>query len=394
MGADPEGFNAFAVTDSVMRRYAPDVFGSFSDIISSVSSREGAAIIRGPEHEGVALLFLDLSTRSSTGTFKDWVACLTIASCVRSGCRRFISQSSGNTANALAYYAARAGVQVSILYPAESRYKINSDLARQDGLTFVEVVGGEPMVKLCAEALEDATGLPWLPTLELQRAGNGLRADFVRDYLVKRGGSIDWHAQALSSAFGPLGFYGRMEDLVRSGDWPGRVPRFLGIQQEAVSPFFERIYGRVSTSYDLRDVIEPTLFRSNPSDVLVNGVRGICESSQGRISVLRNGEYYERREEAIHLLESAGLVATRRMRPNGTIGILEEAGLIAVVGVLHEIEQGTILPEETVLVALTGGFFPRSDDLFEPELQIGRGEWRRSLDELGRQLSSQAASPH
>jgi hypothetical protein len=388
VGDEPIRFDTFAETNSVVRRYADATFGSLAGTITAASSREGAAIIGGQEWQGVRLLFLDMSSMSSTGTFKDWVACVTIGCCLEENCQTFITQSSGNTANALAYYAGRAGIEVCILYPAESRYKINSKLAGQDGITFVEVVGGEPMVKLCAEALEDATGLRWLPTLDLQRIGNGLRADFVNEFLAVRGEVIDWHAQALSSAFGPLGFYGRLEVLAERREWHGAVPRFLGVQQEAVSPYYDQIYGHAAWSDASKMVIEPTLFRSNPGNVLVDGVRRICDASRGRIMVLRNDEYFDRRSAAVGLLEAAGLHPTQRKKPDGTFGFLEEAGGISVAGVLSEIDAGRIRPGETVLIAVTGGFCPRTDELFEPELQIGGGEWRHQLDQLGRQVST------
>jgi len=75
-------------------------------------------------YNGVNLFLCDCSSETVTGSFKDIVASYTIAYCLNNGISEFVTQSSGNTANSIAFYANKYKIRVTILYPKVSRYKI------------------------------------------------------------------------------------------------------------------------------------------------------------------------------------------------------------------------------------------------------------------------------
>ena len=201
-----------------MTRYAAALERVASpEALAACSRREGAAVIGEFDVDGVAVSFLDLSTYGSTGTFKDWVACVTIAHCVENGIRRFVTQSSGNTSNAIAYYASENEVEALIFYPEVARYKINSRFASAPGIEMIEVRGPEPWQKALTSEAALRLKLPWFPGIDWQREANKLRAYFVNDCIDQLDCRFDWHAQALSSAYGPLGYYSGIREL-RSAD--------------------------------------------------------------------------------------------------------------------------------------------------------------------------------
>jgi threonine synthase len=354
-------------------------------IFERTTLREGAAIVDGGVYRGVVLKYLDLSSLSSSGTFKDWVASFTLAHCLQHGISQFITQSSGNTGNALACYASHCGVRVIVLYPRSSRYKIDAALAVQPGVTFVELGQPEQVLKDWARAFSLRYGLPWLPELDLQIQGNKLRAYFVADWLTATQQSCDWHVQALSSAYGPLGFYEAWREMPTiQDDERLAMPRFLGVQQESVAPFAREISGYEPSG--ISEMIEPTLFRTEPTPNLLEGMRRICTESHGRVAVVANRDYLASEDELLARLRVSGLdpvAAGGTARPRR---ILERAGLIATLGALRAIDDGTIGVGQTVLVAITGGLVPRRGPAFRPQWRVSKDQSLDALWDIGDEL--------
>ena len=73
--------------NSVVLRYAHRLGIVSAQSVNRCSLREGAAITQGPTVDGVALNFLDLTSRTTTGTFKDWLGCVTAAYCFWLSCK-------------------------------------------------------------------------------------------------------------------------------------------------------------------------------------------------------------------------------------------------------------------------------------------------------------------
>jgi threonine synthase len=347
---------------SVVLCYAEHVAGVKEDALRRVSQREGARIVRLAPFEGVELDVLDLSTLSHTGTFKDWVACVATARVLQARTPVVAAQSSGNTANALASYASHAGIRSVILYPPASRRRINPGLAAHPLVDFVEVDASEQRIKEILREAAQAAGVPVLPTLTDQHEGNKPRARFLHDAAKELGSGWDWHVQALSSAYGPLGFYRGVDEL---GGGPG--PRLLGVQQEAVAPYAEALSGVVANPQ--ARMLEPTLFRRVLTGDLVREVRRVCTDTGGAVSVLSNRRYLDGQWRAVQLLEDAGVHVT--LSPDGEPR--ERAGLYALCGALAAVEDGLVPRGERVMVVYTGGSGPAAE-LFAPEHTVAEGD--------------------
>ena len=335
-------------------------------------------------HRGAAIDVLDLSTLCSTGTFKDWVACVTMARALGRGQRTVLAQSSGNTANALARYAAHVGVGCAILYPPASRRRIQVALAGLPGVAFVEVDAPERRIKELLGEYASASGIPAVPSLHDQYEANKLRAYLLADAARELGDRWDWHVQALSSGYGPLGFYRGIAEIQRSSAVAAPPPRFLGIQQEAVAPYAGAIAGAAGDGR--APMIEPTLFRRSLTTALVDEMRRVCSETSGTVRCLSNRRYLELEPSAVAMLTAAGLTTT--LAEDGTPR--ERAGLYSLAGALDAIDHRVIRTGDRVLVVYTGGAGRASASSFRPARVATPGDAHAVLAEA----VAAARAPH
>ncbi|MGW1074884.1 pyridoxal-phosphate dependent enzyme [Streptomyces sp. NPDC002537] len=316
-----------------------------------------------PPHREVLLDVLDLSTTNTTGTFKSWLACVAVARCLGENHALILGQSSGNTANAMAAYTAHVGIRAVFLYPPASRGKFLPHLAQAKTVRFVEVDATEQHIKAALAAYARTSGIPVAPTRSDQDEANKARAYFLRDAARELDRHWDWHVQAISSAYGPFGFYQGVEEIGRTDRTAMRVPRFLGIQQEAVTPFVHAVTGRKGDPD--ADMVEPTLFRRVLTDELVQRMRRLCSTSRGTVRHVTNTRYRQLEPQATAMLQEAGVTVTRDS--DGQPG--ERAGLYSLVGALDAIEQEVIRPGEHVLAVYTGGSAPLPSGTYHPHGQ-------------------------
>lgn len=367
---------------SVLLRYSQFLPDFDPSALRQASLDERAKIRFCESYSCCPIGLLDLSSHSTTNTFKDWVACLTIAFCLQEGIGEFVTQSSGNTGNALARYASEQGIRVTILYPRLSRYKIDPEIAKKPGITFIEVDKTEPEMGALTQRFAEFFGLPLLPNWDLQMQSNKLRAFLLQEHLSGRGQRFSWHVQALSGGYGVFGFYQGLDEI-RTLGLPAAdyFPRFLGVQQESVAPYFTHLEDRTYTPSP--DRLEPTLFRTGPPAELLNRMKDLCNRSRGCISVLRDQDYYQRMDIVVSYLRQAGIELGRLTR-NDTSEILEKAGLIALLGAFACIDTGVIPTGDSVLVAFTGGAGKGRSTVFFPAFKLAAKEGSRDLLALGR----------
>jgi threonine synthase len=345
--------------NSVIVRYADRLTGISTQYLHLTTLREGARVVQLADYRGVGIDALDLSTLSTTGTFKDWVASIAVAEALVQQHRVVLVQSSGNTGNAVARYASNVGIRCLILYPTRSRRRILPDLACLPGIDFIEVDASEEQIKRALADCSQQLAIPAIPSLHCQYEGNKLRAYFLRDAAAASGRRWDWHVQALSSAYGPLGFYRGVSEIQHRDPSVTTTPRFLGVQQEAVSPYVAALTGAHSQTE--APMIEPTLFRLALTPALVNQMRRVCTTSNGTVRLLTNKRYLALEQHAIQVLEAAGVAIT--LDSNGEPR--ERAGLYSLAGTYDAIDHGLITPGDRALVVHTGGSGPPAP-LFHP----------------------------
>jgi threonine synthase len=365
------------LSQSVVLRYGSALRGVSGKALAAASIREVGRILPLATVDGVHLDVLDLSTGSTTWTFKDWLACVAVARSWERGDTAILFQSSGNTGMALSVYASRLGILPLFLYPEGSRYKLDARLLNGTEAILFEVARSEPEIKRLTAVLAQALALPLVPDLDTQIEANKLRAYLLLDHYRHTGEWHQWHAQALSSAFGPLGlFWGIQELRPALGREKLTPPRLYGIQQEAVRPWaqlFQRRHDCRPPSDGDAAVVEPTLFRTQPGPDLVHRMGRLMATYGGSVTALSNADYQRLRPKAIALLAEAGLafgISIREGRPVQA----EQAGILALCGVLAGLEKtGVFRRGERVLVAITGGCRPDVLAQAVPDLRIGLG---------------------
>lgn len=363
-------------SQSVVLRYGSVLRGVSGDALAAASIYEVGRILPLATVDGVHLDILDLSTGSTTWTFKDWLACVAAARSWERGDAAILFQSSGNTGMALSVYASRLGILPIFLYPEGSRYKLDACLLNGTEAILFEVARSEPEIKRLAGVLAQALNVPQVPDLETQLEANKLRAYLLFDYYRLTGVWHQWHAQALSSAFGPFGLFRGFQELRSSLGREGLAPpRLYGVQQEAVCPWarlFQRRYDHLAPNDGCAAVVEPTLFRSRPGPDLVRHMSLLMESYGGSISVLSNADYQRLQPKAIALLARAGLVFGNSILEGRSVQT-EQAGSLTLCGVLAGLEAGAFRRGERVLVAITGGCRPDVLTQAVPDFRIGPG---------------------
>jgi threonine synthase len=86
-------------------------------------------------------VYLKWEGANPTGSFKDRGMCLAMAKAVEEGAKGVVCASTGNTAASTAAYAARAGLEAIILYPAGAVASSKLVQVRATGARLVEVAG-------------------------------------------------------------------------------------------------------------------------------------------------------------------------------------------------------------------------------------------------------------
>ena len=199
-----------------------------------------------------------MSSLSPLGTFKDVIGIFVAAYCLDHHISEIVTQTSGNTGNALAYYTKGLGIKLTVFYPSSSRYKINPQLANLPHCRFIEVNSTEMQLKELTLEYSELNSIPWFPTYTHQLEANKIRAFLINDNIDNDIVNNDWHVQSLSSVFGPLGFYQGLYEL-KEKSYLIKIPKFIGIKQSAVKPFYNYVNSDIENNSD--ELLEQTLFR-------------------------------------------------------------------------------------------------------------------------------------
>ncbi|UJR29580.1 hypothetical protein I4U23_010797 [Adineta vaga] len=347
---------------SILLKYAPVVLPHMKrQYLLEATLNEQEQIIDAAFYRdtNIKLFLYDMTTMSPSATFKDFLGCLTFANCLQNNINCICAQSSGNTAMSLIHYARKhPSITLIQFYLTRNSYKINSIFV-PNNVILVEVNSTEAEMKCILKRFSDLTNIPIVPSLNIQFEANQIRGYFIKDYSIENQINFNWYVQSLSSAFGPIGIYKGFTNILQDQQQQQQqlaIPKLLGIQQEAVCPFARELgFWNNSTDGTNTEVelIEPTLFRSNPGD-LVNKVKQILDTYGGKIKVLRNNDFSHYLDEAISILIKNNINITKTFEGN----ILEKAGVIALAATLHEINNGdqkVFTKNENILIGITGG---------------------------------------
>ena len=320
-----------------------------------LSMGEQEQIIDAGYYRYAHLYLYDMTTMNPTQTFKDYIGCLTLAYCLQNNISCFCLQSSGNTAMSVIHYARQTPqVKIIVFYMEKNAYKIDSHNLPQN-ITLVQVNSTEKVMRQIVKRFSDLTNIMILPNDVIQMNANKLRANYLNDNYIKKGVHFDWLVQSLSGAHGPIGLYQGFTEIESTM----KVPKLLGVQQEAICPYVKIFCNNKEQNTDATDenisILEPTLFRTEPGPELIAKMKHILDTYGGKLKMLTNKQYYQYSSDAIKLLADN----SKHLTTGGASGnqLQEIAGLLSVAAVLHEVDSdnGVITKDQAVLICVTGG---------------------------------------
>lgn len=359
----------YSTEDSLPLRYLNGISSCelSQDDLRAICLREGARICHFTRYKDVSIFLVDETTLMASGTFKTLEACLTVALCKKKGYDKVVFSSGANYGSAVTLYAQKAGIETFFFHPKSTLWKLDGRLFKDSTAHLISVNKPEKEVKKAALLFSEMFGIKHIPEKEWRLMATGLRAFFVFEFMLKNQIRFHWLSQAVCAGYGPIGFYNKASQLLQE-EMIGKndIPKFLGIQQTALSPMVRAWNKRHDhiLPEDITDAQEellvPALYNANPGNSYSQLYKYLNDYG-GCLSSVDREEFEEYAPFIINKLNEIGIKLTSR-NIDGKEVILEKAGLLGLVGVLKAINQGIIKKGECLLVFFTGGAGAHSGD--------------------------------
>ncbi len=332
--------------DAAVRRLLPET-----------SIREGVRVVALPPYKGVAIDVLDETSAMATGSLKSIDGCLAAAICRAEGTARVAFESGGNTGSALTRYGRSAGLETFFFCPGDTLDLLDSRLFDGPAAHLI-AVADRRRAKEFAALFATAAGIRRVPEKAWRHASGMFRGLFVLERMLATG-AYGWICQTVSAAFGPIGMY---DVLAAFRKEIGRLPQFLGIQQEGNCPMFRAWHPAAAKSLEEAargrgTLLARTMYDDSPgTHGTWRDLRRLLLMTRGDMATVNGRELDSRLRPSadygsiLDLLRSRDIAITA-----GPAGIVETAGIIALAGILKAVDAGAVVAGETVLCCLTGG---------------------------------------
>jgi threonine synthase len=302
-------------------------------------------------------LFVKDERQGPTGSFKDRQAALAISFMKEQGITEAVVASTGNVAISYSAYSALAGIKlwafltssvpgdkmrevalygtevVKVTGTYDQTKQVAADFAKRRGLHL------DPGIKSLA-AKESMKTLAFEVAEQLEASTRGLDAG-ESNLRSPRFRAPDWYIQAVSGGMGPVGVWKGFKELYDMG-LVDRLPKLACIQSTGCAPMVESFRKGLATA-------EPV---TNPQTVITTvatGSPGIAYTWL-RQTILEHGGLFEAvsDEEAFRAMHVMAKMDGISMEP--------AAGL-AFAGLFKLVSNGTIQPDDVVVVNCSGHTF-------------------------------------
>ncbi len=314
---------------------------------------------------GLPNLFIKDERQGPTASFKDRQAALTVAALKEAGIQEAVVASTGNVAISYSAYCARAGIKLwaflTSMVPAakmqevaiygtqvikvtgtyDHTKQVATEFAKRKGI-FIDqgtrsVTPIEAMKTIAFELAEQLT-----PLLGSKLTGTGkLKSSPWR--------SPDWYIQAVSGGMGPMGVLKGFEELQILG-LTSKMPGIAAIQVEGCAP----MVSAWKRGMDKPDVV------TSP----VTNISTLSTGDPGRTyQLLRNQLTKPEARAAFETVsDEEAFRATHIVAKMEGIS-LEPAAAVAFAGLFKLVRQGTIRPDDIVVVNASGHTLPIDRDI-------------------------------
>jgi len=312
--------------DEAMERYRA--------LLVESSRSEGLRILPVLRFRGVTIDLLDESSLMTTGTFKSLVGCVTAARCRDEGFTDVVFESGGNTGTAIAAYGRPAGLATTFVVPAANVAMLDPQLVAGSRVVAVE---DRDRVKETARALGLRQGAVHVPRVAWSIEAAGFIGAFLLERALLHDDRYDLLAQSICAAFGPIGLY---RSLSLGGRAFGPMPRFLGVRPGGDRSLSRVMYDRHPETYGTFDELERLLARTDGRTIETDATEF--------------ARWIEQPLEGVAMVERLAAVGID-VAVDTSGAIIEKTGLVALAGLLAEIEAGRVPAGTRALVCLTGG---------------------------------------
>lgn len=275
-----------------------------------------------------------------TSSFKDRQAAVAVAAMLENGIKEAVIASTGNAAVAYAAACARSGIKLWVfmtsLVPQEKLRE-----AALFGAEVIRISGNYDQTKQIASQFAQRR------QLLLDRGASSVPAresmKTIAYEIVEQLGwrSPDWYIQSVSGGLGPLGVYQGFKELLAMG-LIDRIPKLGIIQAEGCSPMVKAFKAG-------KDVADP-LVPDTRIIILSTGDPGKAYTYLWNLTREFGG--------TMESVSDAEAFAAMRSLAKSEGMAVEPATAVAFAGLEKMLKEGTIAPDETVVINCTGHTFP------------------------------------
>jgi threonine synthase len=295
-----------------------------------------------------------------TSSFKDRQAAVAVAAMNEGKVREAVIASTGNAAVAYAAACARAGIKLWVfmtsLVPQEKLRE-----AALFGAEVIRVSGNYDQTKQIASQFAQRRHLL------LDRGASSVPAresmKTIAYEVVEQLGwqAPDWYIQAVSGGLGPLGVYQGFKEMLEMG-LISHIPKLAVIQAEGCSPM-------VKAFKSGRDVAEPVI----PDTCII--ILSTGDPGKSYTYLWKLTQQYGGTMESV--TDAEAFDAMRALAKSEGMAV-EPATAVAFAGLAKMLKDGTIKPDETVVVNCTGHTFPVEKhvlgDQFAVDVHLSEGQ--------------------
>jgi threonine synthase len=300
-------------------------------------------------------IYIKDERQSTTGSFKDRQAAISVAVMRSQGVKECVLASAGNAAAAYAAYCAQADIKLWVFVSS----KVVPEKMREVALYGAEVVkvsGTYDQTKKIAADFARRRGF------YLERGAKSLASIAAMKTIAyelaeqMNWQAPDWYVQAVSGGLGPLGVYQGFADLFALG-LVDRIPKLAVVQVEGCSPMVRAFQAGMSSA---EAIVPHTLI-----DVLSTGDPGYAYTQLYRIIQQRGGTM-------LTVTDEEAFVAMRQIARLEGLS-MEPAAAVAFAGLEELMNMQLVTINESVVINCSGHTFP-------VEKQILGDQWSISLD--------------
>lgn len=308
---------------------------------------------------GCQNIFIKDERQGPTSSFKDRQAAITIAALKEAGINELVVASTGNVAIAYSAFAARAGIRVwsflTSLVPAAKMREV-----ALYGAQVIKVTGSYDEAKRVAEEFAKQKGIFYdqgarsITCIESMKTVSFEIAEQLTALIGPPPGTQkdqegipwiapDWYIQSVSGGMGPIGVQKGFQEL-KSMELTGKIPKLGIIQVDGCAPMVHAWKQNQEQAIPIRtpNTHIETLATGDPGRTYSILRQRMISSSGGTFESASDEEAFR----AMHYLAKMEGIS------------VEPAAAVAFAGLIKLARNGTIKPEEVVVINCSGHTMP------------------------------------